>query len=696
MSPVSVTGVVVAINVADKGVVIVVPVASSPPAVTGIVVAVNVVDESVVSVVPVTMSIVSMSWVVVTLNIHKVLIGVVGPVSVSPVAVAGIVMSIKIDNVVSGLVVVPVTVSPPAVVRIVVSLDVDKVRINLLSFVVIPVSVSVDVVGNNSGWVVNNNSVVLSSVVEESSVSPVSMAWVVMSINVVDDGVVLVGPVTMSPVAVSGVIVAIDVADDSVVLVVEVTTSPVSVSGIVVTLNVAHESVIFIVPVVVSPVSMAWVVVALDIDDVLIDFVGPVAVSPVAVAWVVVSLNVDKVVLGGIIGSPVAVSPVSVARVVVALSIDQVGVNSLAIVVVPDTMSVDVVSNDGGSVDDCSWVVNNVGVVLLELVSPVAMSPVAMSRVVATLNIVSVVLSLRELVSGNAVLHLAAQEDLGESKTDGVTVLIEVLVVPLSLGIHDLVVDVLTVDDEVVLNMEDEVPGVGEGLGHLAELVKIGADSGLALLELVGDIVDDVTEILDSVKDRVEGSVLELINDTAEALPDVLGITEALDTVRNLSLNSASEHTLEDLAHAEESEVHVRALHGLEVVHLLVLLVIDLIEKLLPVVIEIEEEFFVVDHLGLTVKEHGSGLTEVLSGINPLAHAVVMETLTSILEDVHTVDDERLVGLKEDLLRMEESLSHTLDLLVVMMINLTAVVEHVTNVGDSKTKLVDGLGGLLI
>jgi len=190
--------------------------------------------------------------------------------------------------------------------------------------------------------------------------------------------------------------------------------------------------------------------------------------------------------------------------------------------------------------------------------------------------------------------------------------------------------------------------------------------------------------------------MLQLVNDTTEALPDVLSITEALNTVRNLSLNGTGEQTLKDLTHAEEGEVNVRALHGLEVVHLLVLLVIDLIKKLLPVVIEVKEELLVVDHLGLSVKEHGSSLTEVLSGIDPLAHAVVVETFASVLEDVHTVDDERLVGLEEDLLGVKEGLSHSLDLLVVVVVDLAAVVEHVADVGDSETKLVNALGGLLV
>ena len=103
-----------------------------------------------------------------------------------------------------------------------------------------------------------------------------------------------------------------------------------------------------------------------------------------------------------------------------------------------------------------------------------------------------------------------------------------------------------------------------------------------------------------------------------------------------------------------------------------------------------------VDHLGLSVKEHGGGLTEVLTSIEPLAHAVVVETLTGVLENVNTIDDKGLSGLKKELLGMEEGLSHSLDLLVVVMVDLTAVVEHVTDVGDGETELINGLSDLLV
>jgi hypothetical protein len=45
---------------------------------------------------------------------------------------------------------------------------------------------------------------------------------------------------------------------------------------------------------------------------------------------------------------------------------------------------------------------------------------------------------------------------------------------------------------------------------------------------------------------------------------------------------------------------------------------------------------------------------------------------------------------------MKEGLSHPLDLLVVMMIDLSTVIEHVANIRDRETHLVNGLGHLLV
>ena len=137
----------------------------------------------------------------------------------------------------------------------------------------------------------------------------------------------------------------------------------------------------------------------------------------------------------------------------------------------------------------------------------------------------------------DAVLQLSSDEDFGESKADGVAILVEVLILPLGLSVHNLMMDVLAVHDKVVLDVVDEVPRIGESLGHFAELVQVCANGSLALLELIGDVVDNVTKVLDSVKHRVEVAVLKLFFDSSKTLPNVLCVSEALDTVGDLSLD---------------------------------------------------------------------------------------------------------------------------------------------------------------
>ena len=70
---------------------------------------------------------------------------------------------------------------------------------------------------------------------------------------------------------------------------------------------------------------------------------------------------------------------------------------------------------------------------------------------------------------------------------------IEVLVLPLSFSIHDLVVYILTIDNQIMLDMENEVPRVGESLGHLTELIEVSANSSFALFKLIGNVVNDFT-----------------------------------------------------------------------------------------------------------------------------------------------------------------------------------------------------------
>ena len=97
-------------------------------------------------------------------------------------------------------------------------------------------------------------------------------------------------------------------------------------------------------------------------------------------------------------------------------------------------------------------------------------------------------------------------------------------------------------------------------------------------------------------------------------------------------------------------------------------------------VVKVEKELFVFNHLGLSVQEHSSCLSKVLARVKEVAHSVVMERFSDILENVDSVDDDALSGLEEELFGVEESFCHSLDLLIVMMVNLPTVVEHVANI----------------
>ena len=240
-----------------------------------------------------------------------------------------------------------------------------------------------------------------------------------------------------------------------------------------------------------------WLVVVLVVSQTLDEVVGLLVMvlvmtvlSVVVTVAIVVSqaLIVMSVVAGVVMGGGVRVVDVLVV-VVVSVVVDW-GLNFVNVLV----EDVGVV---GSSVVLTAILVGVVGGVVLTLTVEVGIVAWGVvERLGLTMD--------GQVVTRDLVLHLAAKEDLGEGEADGVTILIEVLVLPLGLSVHDLVMDILTVNDQVMLNMEDEVPWVSEGLGHLAELVKIGADGGLALFELVGDIVNDVTKILNSVKHRVE------------------------------------------------------------------------------------------------------------------------------------------------------------------------------------------------
>ena len=157
----------------------------------------------------------------------------------------------------------------------------------------------------------------------------------------------------------------------------------------------------------------------------------------------------------------------------------------------------------------------------------------------------------------DSICHLLSEEDLGQCKAKRVSKLIVVLVVPLCEGIHELMIDILAVDNEIVVHMEDEVPWVGEGFAHISKLIEVSSSSSFALLKFTGDVKDDVSEVFDGMEDTIERGVSELVDNSTDSLPDVFGIAEALDSMGNFSFDTASKETFKDLSHSEEGEVDV-------------------------------------------------------------------------------------------------------------------------------------------
>ena len=158
------------------------------------------------------------------------------------------------------------------------------------------------------------------------------------------------------------------------------------------------------------------------------------------------------------------------------------------------------------------------------------------------------------------------------------TEFVEVLILPLSDSINHLVMHVLPVNDQVLIVVEDEVPRLGEVKRVIGKHVEVSAKLSLALSQLINDIMDDVTKIFCRSKDVIESLMLELVDETSKSFPQMLSITKAFSGVGHLGLHGASEDTLENFAHTEESEVNIGALHSLKVMHFFVFFMIDLVE----------------------------------------------------------------------------------------------------------------------
>ena len=180
---------------------------------------------------------------------------------------------------------------------------------------------------------------------------------------------------------------------------------------------------------------------------------------------VVVSMEEVVMVVPVVLPVPMVVSMVSPSIVIVMMPPISIPI-VLIVVIIMVIIMVDVVvlSVVWGIVMCSVWVNNGLSVLwLFFLLSWLGswLLVLLFGWLFSLLGILSVNVSFA--VERNTI-HLLSKEDLREGKTKRMSELIVVLVLPLCHSIHELVIDILSIDDEVVVNVEDEVPWVSESL----------------------------------------------------------------------------------------------------------------------------------------------------------------------------------------------------------------------------------------
>ena len=283
---------------------------------------------------------------------------------------------------------------------------------------------------------------VVSNIVTKLSMVHVSPSEVVIVVAPVT--VVLIAPVTIVVAPVSMVLITPVTIVGTVISVVR----PAPVSMVVIVM--APVAIVFsMVGVVVSPSLV--VLVTSDNSDVRVDIVVVVGWSMVVVMPVVEVIMMVPVVL-----------PVAVVVSVVSPSVMIVVVAPVSVVLV--VMEIVVLTVVRGIVVWRVWVDNSLSVFWLFLLCSWLGSwffVLLFGWLFGLLSILSVDVSFT--VEWDAV-HLLSEENFGEGKTKGVSELIVVLIFPLSHGIHELMVHILSIDDEVMIDVEDEIPWVSESL----------------------------------------------------------------------------------------------------------------------------------------------------------------------------------------------------------------------------------------
>ena len=142
-----------------------------------------------------------------------------------------------------------------------------------------------------------------------------------------------------------------------------------------------------------------------------------------------------------------------------------------------------------------------------------------------------------------------SENELGKGHSDILSEFLVVLVLVLGDRVINLVVDLGSVDDEVLSNMVDEAGWALEDGGHLLKLLKV-SNNTLAVGDSWLDVHDSISEVLESISDisRRSTRLGEIfIGNNSIVDNDGIILDAVLDVVKTLSVDGTSEDTDDDL-----------------------------------------------------------------------------------------------------------------------------------------------------
>ena len=157
-----------------------------------------------------------------------------------------------------------------------------------------------------------------------------------------------------------------------------------------------------------------------------------------------------------------------------------------------------------------------------------------------------------------------SQDGLGCSHSEINTELLPVTFLVLDSGILDLVIDLNTVDQEVLADVVDEAHWASEDLDHGLKLLEVNHDS-LAVTNSTLDILEHLGNDLDSILDFLWVVALEVFHEVLSILEDLFGVVEALS---NVSEAFGVEGSLEDTSNDLLQFFHIIGLRNLSLLSL--------------------------------------------------------------------------------------------------------------------------------